>query len=82
MLTVAGMVAVINSVVVAAIAGLAAGAAGVDPLGVSFVFGAVPGGISLVLHECHHRRTLGPFRVDSVDQVAIAVDTPQDLEVE
>ena len=42
-LTTAGMIAVVNSVVVAAVAGLALAAAGVDPLGLPLAFAAVVG---------------------------------------
>ena len=55
-LTVAGMVAVINSVVVAACAGLALEAAGVHSLLIPLAVGAVIGAGVFSLHERHHRR--------------------------
>jgi hypothetical protein len=55
-LTAAGMVAVVNSVVLAACAGLALEAAGVHSLAMPVAVGAVIGAGGLSLHERHHRR--------------------------
>jgi hypothetical protein len=63
-LTAAGMVAVINSVVVAACAGLVLVAAGVRA-----------GAFSL--HERHHRRALEAYSPEAVDRAAISVSPPQ-----
>ena len=56
MLTVAGMVAVTNSVVVAACAGLVLEATGVHSLAIPVGVGAVIGAGAFSLHERHHRR--------------------------
>ena len=55
-LTAAGMVAVVNSVVVAACAGLVLVAAGVHSLAIPVAVGAVVGGGAFSLYERHHRR--------------------------
>jgi hypothetical protein len=70
-LTVAGMVAVINSVVVAACAGLALEAAGVHSLLIPLAVGAVIGAGVFSLHERHHRRARNAYRPEAVDRAAI-----------
>jgi hypothetical protein len=72
-LTAAGMVAVINSVVVAACAGLVLKAAGVDSLAIPLACGAVIGAGAFWLHERHHRRAHGASCPDAVDLAAILV---------
>ena len=72
-LTTAGMVAVVNSVVVAAVAGLALAAAGVDPLALPLGFAAVVGAGALALHQRHHRRARDAYTPESVDRAAIFV---------
>ena len=72
-LTTAGMVAVVNSVVVAAVAGLALAAAGVDPLGLPLAFAAVVGAGALALHQRHHRRARDAYTPEEVDRAAIVV---------
>jgi hypothetical protein len=76
-LTAAGMVAVINSVVVAACAGLVLRAAGTDALAIPLACGAVVGAVAFSLHERHHRHARDTFRSDAVDRAAI-VATPAD----
>jgi hypothetical protein len=70
-LTAAGMVAVVNSVVVAACAGLVLEAVGADPLAVPLVCGAAIGGGAFSLHERHHRRARNAYRPEAVDRAAI-----------
>jgi hypothetical protein len=77
-LTAAGMVAVINSVVVAACAGLVLDAAGVDALAVPVACGAVVGAGAFALHERHHRRACAAYRPEAVDEAAIFVPPPRD----
>jgi hypothetical protein len=72
-LTAAGMVAVITSVVVAACAGLALVAAGVDSLALPIALGAVIGAAAFAVLERHHRRALAAFSPTGVDHAAIVV---------
>jgi hypothetical protein len=72
-LTVAGMVAVVNSVLVAACAGLVLEAVGVRSLLIPAVVGAVIGAGTFWLHERHHRHVCDACRPDAVDRAAILV---------
>jgi hypothetical protein len=72
-LTTAGMVAVVNSVVAAACAGLVLEAAGVDPLAIPLAAGAAVGAGAFSLHERHHRRALDAYSPEAVDRAAILV---------
>jgi hypothetical protein len=72
-LTAAGMVAVVNSVVIAACAGLIVEAAGVDSLAIPVAVGAVIGAGAFSLHERHHRRARNAYRPEAVDRAAISV---------
>jgi hypothetical protein len=76
-LTAAGMVAVVNSVVVAACAGLVLVAAGVHSLAVPTAAGAVIGAGAFSLHERHHRRALDAYSPQAVDRAAITVSPSQ-----
>ena len=69
-LTAAGMVAVVNSVVVAACAGLILVAAGVDSL-------AIPVAAAFALHHRHHRRARDSYSPEAVDRAAILIPPPQ-----
>jgi hypothetical protein len=73
LLTAAGMVAVINSVVMAACAGLILEATGVHLLAVPLACGAVIGTGAFALHERHHRRALNAYRPEAIDRAAILV---------
>lgn len=70
-LTAAGMVAVVNSVVVAACAGLLLVAVSVDSLAIPVAVGAVIGAGAFSLHERPHRRALARSSPEAVDQAAI-----------
>jgi hypothetical protein len=70
-LTAAGMVAVVNSVVVAACAGLVLEAAGVDSVAIPVAAGAVVGAAAFALQERHHRRARDAYSVRAVDRAAI-----------
>jgi hypothetical protein len=70
-LTAAGMVAVVNSVVVAACAGLVVVAAGVDSIAIPVAVGAVIGAGAFSLHHRHHRRARDRFSPEAVDRGAI-----------
>jgi hypothetical protein len=76
-LTAAGMVAVVNSVVVAACAGLVLEAAGVHSLAIPVAVGALIGATAFTLHERHHRRALDSYTPEAVDQAAIFVPPSQ-----
>jgi hypothetical protein len=72
-LTAAGMVAVVNSVVVAACAGLVLEAAGVHSLAIPVAVGAVIGAAAFALHERHHRRARDAYRPEEIDRAAIVI---------
>ena len=76
-LTVAGMVAVINSVVMGACAGLVLEAAGVHSLAISVAVGALIGAGAFSLHERHHRRARDTYSPEAVDRAAILVPPSQ-----
>jgi hypothetical protein len=71
------MVAVVNSVVVAACAGLVLEAAGVHSLAIPVAIGAVIGAGAFTLQERHHRRARDTYSPDAVDQAAILIPPPQ-----
>src|SRR3954454_22937943 len=77
-LTAAGMVAVINSVVVAACAGLVVEAAGIHSLAIPVALGAVIGAVAFTLHERHHRRVRDAYRPEAIDLAAIFVPPAQE----
>jgi hypothetical protein len=72
-LTAAGMVAVVNSVVVAACAGLVLEATGVHSLAIPVAVGIVVGAAAFTLHERHHRRARDAYRPEAIDRGAIVV---------
>ena len=76
-LTAAGMVAVVNSVVVAACTGLVLESAGVHSLAIPVAVGAVIGAGAFTLQERHHRRALDAYRPGDVDRAAILSSPPQ-----
>jgi hypothetical protein len=76
-LTTAGMIAVVNSVVVAACAGLVLEAAGVQSVAIPVAVGAVIGAGVFSLHERHHRHARDAYRPEAVDQAAIFVPPAQ-----
>jgi hypothetical protein len=72
-LTMAGMVAVVNSVVVAAVAGVALAAADVSPLALPLAVGALVGAAALTLQQRHHRRARDGYAPEGVDRAAIVI---------
>ena len=72
----AGMVAVVNSVVVAACTGLVLVAAGVHSLAIPVAVGALVGAGAFSLHERHHRRALHSYSPEAVDRAAILIPPP------
>jgi hypothetical protein len=76
-LTAAGMVAVVNSVVVAACAGLVLEAGGVHSLAIAVAVGAAIGAGAFSLHHRHHRRARDAFSPVAVDRAAIFLPPSQ-----
>ena len=72
-MTAAGMVAVVNSVVVGACAGLMLEAAGVHSAAIAVAAGAVVGAAAFALHARHHRRARDAYSPEAVDRAAIVV---------
>jgi hypothetical protein len=81
-LTAAGMVAVVNSVVVAACAALVLEAAGVHALAIPVAVGAAIGAAAFALHERHHRRARDSYSPDAVDVAAILPPRPQQADAD
>jgi hypothetical protein len=79
-LTTAGMVAVVNSVVVGAFAGLVLRTTGVGSLVVTLTAGATLGAIAMLIQSRRHRRSLDAYRPVGVDRAAIVVPEPQPAE--
>jgi hypothetical protein len=75
--TAAGMVAMVNSVVVAACAGLVLQAAAVRPSAIPLAVGAIIGAGTLSLHQRHHRHARDVFTPDGVDRAATLVPPPR-----
>ena len=71
------MVAVVNSVVMAACAGLVLVAAGVHSLAIPVAAGAVVGAGAFSLHERHHRRARDAYSPAAVDRAAILIPAPR-----
>jgi hypothetical protein len=71
------MVAVVNSVVMAACAGLVLEVAGVHSLAIPVAVGAVIGAAAYTLQERHHRRARDTCRPGDVDRVAIMISPPR-----
>jgi hypothetical protein len=76
-LTTAGMIAVVNSVVVAACAGLVLVTVGVHSLAIPVVAGSLVGAGAFALHHRHHRRARDSYSPDAVDRAAILIPPPQ-----
>jgi hypothetical protein len=76
-LTVAGMVAVVNSVVVAACAGVFLVAVGVNSLAIPIAAGALVGAGAFSLQQRHHRRARDNYNPRAVDRAAIITPPPR-----
>jgi len=72
-LTTAGMIAVVNGVVVAACAGLLLRTLGIESLGLILAAGAVVGAAALSLQRRHHCHARNAYTPDVVDRAAIVV---------
>lgn len=76
-LTTSGMVAMVNSVVIGASAGLVLAALDAASLAVMLAAGAVVGASALAVHRAHHRRALDAYEPQAVDRFAtLAAGTP------
>jgi hypothetical protein len=72
-LTTAGMVAVVNSVVIGACVGLAVAALPIHSLAVALVVGATTGLAALSMQRRHHRRASVAFRPEGIDRAATLI---------
>jgi hypothetical protein len=79
-LTTAGMVGTVNSVVIAASAGLALAAVGAASLAVALAAGAVVGAVALAMHRAHHRRVRDAYEPETIDRFATLVAGTQTAE--
>jgi ribose/xylose/arabinose/galactoside ABC-type transport system permease subunit len=72
-LTTAGMIAVVNSVVIGACAGLLIETLRVGPLAITLTAGVVIGIATLLIQRRHHRRARDAYTPETVDRAAIVV---------
>jgi hypothetical protein len=72
-LTAAGMVAVVNSVVIGACAGLLFEALPVHSLALTLAVGAISGAVTLFIEHRHHGRVRDAYKPEAVDRAAIFV---------
>jgi hypothetical protein len=72
-LTTAGMVSIVNSVVIGATAGLVLAALGVTSLAVTLATGAVIGTSALAVHRTYHRRARDAYEPETIDRYATLV---------
>src|SRR4051794_4671654 len=76
-LTTAGMVAVVNSVLIGACAGLVLQTGGLRSLAITLAAGAAVAAAAQLLQSRHQRRALENFTLEAVDRAAIFVPTAQ-----
>jgi hypothetical protein len=69
-LTTAGMVSIVNSVVIGASAGLVLAALGAASLAVTLAAGAVVGASAQAVHRTHHRRARDAYEPETIDRFA------------
>jgi hypothetical protein len=72
-LTTAGMVAVLNSVVIGAFAGLLLQTVGVGPLPITVTAGATVGTAAMLIQSRRHRLVLDAYSANAIDRAAIFV---------
>jgi hypothetical protein len=75
-LTTAGMVSIVNSVVIGASAGLLLAALGAPSLAITLAAGALVGASALALHRTHHRRARDAYEPEMIDRYATLVGDP------
>ena len=76
-LTTAGMVAVVNSVVIAASVALAVGRLPIGSLAVALAAGAIAGAAALPIQRRHHRRASDGYTMERIDRAATLVPEAQ-----
>ena len=69
-LTTAGMVGMVNSVVIAASAGLVLAALGAASLAVTLAAGTLVGAVALAMHRAHHRHVRDAYKPETIDRFA------------
>ena len=79
-LTTAGMVGTVNSVVIAATAGLVLAALGAASLAVTLAAGTLVGAVALAMHRAHHRRVRDAYEPETIDRFATLVAGTQTAE--
>ena len=79
-LTTAGMVSIVNSVVIGASAGLVLAAVGTPSLAVTLAGGAVVGTSALAVHRTHHRHARDAYEPETIDRYATFVADTQTAE--
>jgi len=79
-LTTAGMVATVNSVVIAASAGLVLAALSAASLAATLAAGALVGAAALATHRAHHRRVRDAYKPETIDRFATRVAGTQTAE--
>ena len=72
-LTTAGMVGMVNSVVIAASAGLVTAALGAASLAVTLAVGTLVGAVALAMHRGHHRHVRDAYEPETIDRFATLV---------
>jgi hypothetical protein len=80
MLTRAGMIGVVNSVVIGACAGLAVETLPIGSLAVSLMAGSIARLVALLLQRRHHRRVRDAYGPERIDRAAIFVPLPQEAD--
>jgi hypothetical protein len=76
-LTAAGIVAVVNSVVIGACAGLAVRELAIGSLVVVLAVGAITGVATLLMQRRHHRRAMDAYSPERIDRAATFVPAPE-----
>jgi hypothetical protein len=76
-LTTAGMVAVVNSIVIGACAGLVVENLIIASLAIAFAGGGVVAATTLSLQRAHHRRAHDAYTPEAIDRLAIFVPAEQ-----
>jgi hypothetical protein len=79
-LTTAGMVAVLNSVVIGSFVGLLLQTLGVGSPVITLAAGATVGAAALLVQRRRHRLVLDAYSPDAIDRAAIFVPEPQQAE--
>ena len=79
-LTTAGMVAVVNSVVIGACAGLAVAVVPIGPLGVALAAGAIAGAATLSIQRRHQRQATDAYTPEGIDRAATFVPATEHKE--